>query len=384
MPNFYLALLIFIFIIFLSSRFQASSPAEVVKSPMREVSLYSIGSMPQVKVAAQVEKGGVVTMVALSGGVVQKINYKEGDKIEAGSALISLSTNYQGGNASSIQRELANNQYRSVVDTFDLQKSLIENQRNIATISAENSNKIRDDQINTDKPPAKLVELQKDLALKQFDLQEKMLGVNQEASHLQLQLASITEALMFPSAPISGVVQRIFVKEGFVVTPGTTLAVISKSDMFSSVVAVAYVPGEIARQVSRVEKSSLIINEQRQVAALPYFISQEAVQGNSYAVYYAIPVEMTAELTDKGYIDVEIPVGYADMSEAAMYVPVTAVFQTETEAYLFLNEKGVAKVKRVILGGVYGAYVEIRGGLKDGDQVIASRNVVDGDRVESK
>src|SRR5438876_3735173 len=142
--NFYLALFVFVFIIFLSSRFQVVSPAEVVKAPLKEVSLYSIGSVPKIKVEAQVEKSGVVTVVALSGGVVQKINYREGDKVGVGDTLVSLSSNYQGGNVQSVQRVLANNQYGAAVDNFGLQKSLIQDQRNVATTSAENTNKMRD------------------------------------------------------------------------------------------------------------------------------------------------------------------------------------------------------------------------------------------------
>ncbi len=454
--NFYLALFVFVFVIFLSSRFQAVSPAEVVKPPLKEVSLYSIGSVPKIKVAAQVEKNGVVTVVALSGGVVQKVNYKEGDKVGKGATLVSLSSNYQGGNAASGQRELASNQYQAAVDNFGLQENIIQDQRSVATTSAENADKMRDVvgaskdktrelidtnnfllesldsrlkdlqngaapsagegsdtasaiasiqaqraqllaglaqaegsqasvdyQTNTDRPPAELSKLQEDLAVKQLDLQEKMLGVNREAARLQLQLASITEAMMFPSSPIDGVVQRVFVKEGSVVTPGTQLAVIGKSDAKGGVIAVAYVSGEIAGRVSRVEKSVLINGDKRE-EALPYFVTQEAVVGNLYAVYYAVPDEMARGLTDKGYVDVEIPVGYADTSGVVVYVPVDTVFQTENEAYVFVEEKGVARARSVTLGSVYGSYVEIAKGLKDGDQVIVSRNVVDGDRVEDK
>lgn len=455
--NFYLALFVFVFVIFLSSRFQVASTEEVVKPPLKAVSLYSIGSVPKIKVEAQVEKSGVVTVVALSGGVVQKINYKEGDKVAGGSALVSLSSNYQGGNAASVQRALANNQYQAAVDTFDLQKNIIQDQRNVATTSAENTIKMRDVigsskdatsklvdannsllegldtrlkdlqsgavpipsgfadtvsavasiqvqrtqllaglaqakgslssldyQTDVNKPPAELSNLQKDLALKQLDLQEKMLGVNKEAARLQLQLATVAEAMMSPSSPISGVVQRVFVKEGSVVSPGTQLAVIGKGDNSGGdVIAVAYVPGEIARRISMVEKS-VLVNGDRRIGTLPYFVSTEAVQGNSYAVYYAIPDNLAGELTDKGYVDVEIPVGYADTSGVVIYVPVDAVFQTGAEDYLFVEKQGVAKVRKVDLGSVYGAYVEVKSGLKDGDQVIVSRNVVDGDRVESK
>lgn len=452
--NFFLALFVFVLIIFLSSKLQAPQKAADVKSPAKSISLYHIGSVPKMKVSAQIEKTGVVKVVALSGGVVQKIHFKEGDKVNKGNTLVSLSTNYQGGNASSVQRQLANNQYQSAVDTFDLQKSLIQTQRDVATTSAENADKLRDitgdsrartrelidinksflDTLNdrldalqngavpapsegptstaaiasvqaqraqllaglaqaegslanldyqadTDRPPAELARLQKDMTLKQLDLQEKMLGVNKEAARLQLQLAQVTEALMYPSAPISGVVQRIFVHEGDVVSPGTQLAVVAQNGEDDPVTAVAYVPADIAGKISSVEKSILTLGG-KTIEESPYFVSTDAVQGNSYAVYYALPDDTAADLTDRGYVDVEIPIGYADTTIAETFVPIDAVYQTEDSAYLFVVKKGKAASRKVELGNVYGGYVEVKKGLMDGDQVILTRNVVEGDNVE--
>lgn len=462
--NFYLALFIFVLIVVLSSVLQAPPKAKEVKNPAKSVSLYYIGSVPKLKVSAQIEKTGVVKVVALSGGVVQKINYKEGDNVTKGNTLISLSTNYQGGNTMSVQRQLANNQYQSAVDTYDLQKNIIQGQRDVATTSADNANKMRDlsnasrdrtrqlidinkaflenldnqlkaaqpsniptptgglapvnpnpgpseipnpisviqaqraqllaglaqaegslasldYQADSDKPPAELARLQEDLTLKQLDLQEKMLGVNKEAARLQLQLAQVTEALMYPSSPISGVVQRIFVHEGDVVSPGTQLAVVSQNDGKDSTVAVAYVPADIAGKISKAEDSILTAGE-KQVKESPYFISGDAVTGNSYAVYYTVPDDFAGILTDRGYMDIEIPIGYADTTAAAAYVPIDSVYQSESEAYLFVDEKKKAKSRRVELGNVYGGFVEVKKGLRDGDQVILTRNVVDGDGVE--
>lgn len=458
--NFYLALFVFVLIIFLSTVLQRPPKTVETKNQAKSISLYHIGSVPKLKVSAQIEKTGVVKVVALSGGVVQKINYKEGDKVARGNTLISLSTNYQGGNAMSVQRQLANNQYQSAAETFDLQKDIIGKQREAANKTEENAEKMRDlsnesrartrelidinkaflenldtrlnelqpsnvptptggyppanptstvpsvssiqaqraqllaglaqaegslasldYQADTDRPPAELAKIQKDLTLKQLDLQEKMLSVNKEAARLQLNLAQITEALMYPSSPINGTVQRIFVKEGDVVSPGQQLAVVAQGSGDDPITVVAYVPKDMAEKVSRTEDSNLTVNG-KTVKATPYFISTDAVQGNSYAVYYSLPDEAGNNLTDKGYVDVEIPIGYADTTIAATYVPLDSVYQTGSEAYLFVDEKNIAKSRKLTLGNVYGNFVEVQKGLKDGDQVIVTRNVVEGDRVE--
>ncbi len=446
LTNFYLALGAFLLLIILSSVLRpAIKPEATQKAQTQEVTVYSIGSVPKMATQAQIEKTGVVKIVALTNGVVQKIYAKEGDTVGQGATIISLSSNYQGGNAASVQRQLAQNQYNASLDTFGLQKDLIGQQRTIATTSAENADRLREisgqsrdatrtlvdlnktmlDSVSTnlttlqndpqadptmiaslqaqkaqllsgliqaqsalsnadyqsagDKPPADLTDLQKNLTLKQLDLQEKMLDINKESAHLQLQLAQISEALMYPVSPVKGTIQRIFVKEGDVVAPGVQLAVISQAGTNGTITAIAYVPGDSAARVSRIEPSIVHIGNATD-SIYPYYISTEAVQGNLYAVYFAIPQQYTSDLTEKDYITIDIPIGYANTTAAISYVPLDAIYQTTDMAYLFVAQQGKAKSKTVKLGNVYGEVVEVYG-LQDGDQVIITRNVVNGDPV---
>jgi multidrug efflux pump subunit AcrA (membrane-fusion protein) len=448
LTNFYLAIGLLVLLIILSNVLHPAPKDAVGKDlQTKQVSLYSIGSVPKMQIQAQIEKSGVITVVALSGGVVQTIQFHEGDTVSKGDTLVSLSSNYQGGNASSVQRQLAQTQYQAAVDTFGIQNDVINRQRDIATASAQSSADVRqitndslgatrdlislnqtmldnvtsqlialqqnpqadpgmiaslqgqraqllqattqaqsglrsaEYQSASDKPPAQMAEWQKEIALKGLDLQQKTLNVNKEAARLQLQLAQVAEALMYPSAPVTGVVQRVFVKEGDVVSPGQQLAVVAQAAKNDPIRAVAYVPRNLAERISRIEPSVLMMGDQR-YEEYPYFVSGEAVQGNSYAVYYAVPDSFSSSITEKGYITVEIPVGYPDTTSSATYVPIDAVYQTSDSAYLFVNEKGKAKSRKVSLGDVYGTYVAVTNGLQDGDQVIVTRNVIDSDPVQ--
>ena len=448
LTNFYLAIGALVLLIVLSNVLHpAPKDTSEKKAQTKQVSLYSIGSVPKMQVQAQIEKSGVVKIVSLAGGVVQTIHFHEGDTISKGSTIVSLSSNYQGGNASVVQRQLAQNQYQAAQDTFGLQHELIDRQRDVATASAQSAAEVRqitneslgttrdllsvnetllnnvttqldqlqqnpqsdqsliaslqaqraqllqaNAQIRTqlrtsefqsanDKAPAQLSEWQKELTLKQLDLQEKTLNVNKEAARLQVQLAQVAEALMYPATPVSGVVQRLFVKEGDVVTPGQQLAVVAQDAGSDPIKAVAYVPRNVAEKVSRIETSVLQLGNES-YAEYPYFVSGEAVQGNSYAVYYDIPESFSSAVTEKGYVSVAIPVGYPDTTTSATYVPIDAVYQTADLAYLFVKEKGKAKSRNVILGDVYGTYVAVVSGLHEGDQVIVTRNVIEGDPVQ--
>ncbi len=444
--NFYLAILALVLLIFLSNYLRNTQVESLLQNQeIKEVNIYSLGDVPRITIQAEIEKSGVIQIVALSGGVVQKVHYKEGETVAKGNTLISLSSNYQGGNAFSTQRQLAQTQYNAVLDTYDAQKELIQQQRNVATTSAENAEQLRkiteqslgdtrslislneqmldtvneniealeqnpqadqtllqslqaqkaqllaatsqaraglrnaEYQASSNNPPAGLARMQRESTIKQLEIQEKTLNVNKEVARLQLQLANVTEGLMYPVAPLSGVVQRFFVKEFDVVSPGMPLVLIAQVEG-DPIKAIAYVPGDIAKNVSKLEPSVLRIGKDS-YEEYPYFISNEAIQGNSYGVYYTIPDSFTAEITEGDSIEIDIPVGYADSASSVMYIPIDAIYQTTEASYVFKDDNGVAKTRKVVLGNVYGKFVEVVDGLKNGDQIIVTRNVIDGDKI---
>jgi multidrug efflux pump subunit AcrA (membrane-fusion protein) len=447
LTNFLLSLLIFILLIALSAQLQTVSDiSESRENEAREVVLFEIGANPRVNVQARIEKTGVVTVSALSSGVVKKVNFREGEKILAGQTIIKLSTNYQGGNASFVQRKIAENQYKSIEDTFGLQKETIQKQKNLAIKNEENAEKLSDitgqsrgrtneiieinktllglvnddiEELNknpdaeiemisalqaqkaqllaglgqaenalrnadlmsdTDRPPAELAKIQKDLALQQLDIQEKMLVLNKEAAELQLELAGVIEATMYPSSPFSGIVERIFVDEGDLVSPGTQLAIISQDSKNQTGSLIAYVQKDLAENVSMTVPSVIKLFS-KSYKVFPFFISTEAVLGNSYAVYYPIPEVLSDEVTDEGYVEIELSIGRVDVNNAEFFVPVDSIYQTSDTSFLFVEEKGEAKGKQIELGEIYGGFVEVKKGLARKDKVILSRNVVDGDKV---
>lgn len=417
------------------------------KVPTKTVTIYKIGSAPKVTVQAQTEKSGVVQVVALTNGVVQNIYHTEGDKISRGTWLVGMSSNYQGGNTFSLQRQLAQKQYDTTNDSYDTQKSLIDRQRDLANNTDANNDQLRDitnqsisdtqslvdlnnnilttlDQnlttleqnatANKDlilttkqlksqflsannqaksglrssqyaadpsKPPAQISDNAKDIALKQLDIQQKQLDLGREVSKLQLQIAQVNEGLMYPAAPFNGSVQRVFVKVGQNVTPGTPLMVISQTIEDDPINAIAYVPREVAQKISRLEASTLHIGNQT-FTTYPSFVSADAVQGNLYAVYFPIPENYSGQITDKGYIQVDLPIGYFDTGSAMPFIPLDSVYQTSDQSYVFVVEKGKAISRQVKLGDVYGSFVEVESGLGNGDQLIVDRNVVANDPVQ--
>lgn len=414
------------------------------KEAAKEVEVYRIGKAAKTSVLAKVEKAGVIAIVAQTSGVVSNIYVNEGETVWQGKTLVSLANNYAGENASSISRELAQIQYQNAINTYDQQKDLIGKQREIAQKSHDNSDELRsitdkslsetrsliglnnnilstidanlsvlegtnndelilstkqlksqflngnnllkgalrmsEYQSASDKPPAQLSDLQKDVALGQLDLQVKALDLSLEAGKLQIALAEVAEKTMFPVSPFGAVVERVFVSPGQSVNPGTPL--VKLAGFKQEVNLVAKVPSTFARRVSNVSESIIHIDG-KEFFAKPYFISHEATDGELYTILFTVPKEYYSMLTDGEYIRIELAIGVPDTGKAVPFVPIDSVFQTQDHAFVYVVDKDRAKSKNVVLGEVLGGEVEIDG-LSDGDQVILNRNILAGDQITVK
>jgi len=230
-----------------------------------------------------------------------------------------------------------------------------------------------------DKPGNQLFNTQKDLALQQLNIQEKSLELSKETSALQLKLAQINESMMFPASPFSGVIDRVHVRKGQSVQPGTTLVTLSGSD--KSITAVAYVPRQTASKVSLIENSRIFIGTQI-FEDTPTFISSEATSGQLYSIVYTIPSDFAQHLTDQSFVNIEIPIGVPDTGSVIPFIPIDSIFQTQDETFVYIANGDKATSREVILGDVTGSFVEIIEGLNTSDRVILNRNVIDGDKVE--
>lgn len=442
--SFFIALgILFIIILLGSTIFSVKAPKAELRTEAKNVEIYSIGENAKITVQGKVKKGGVIKIVAQSPGIVASINALEGQEITKGKSIISLSSNYQGGNAATLQRQLAGLTYQNTKETYDIQKGLIERQRDLANRQSENSEALRDiikvsidetrtlvnlnseilnsvksnilslEQSNGD--PAQILSLQqvqaqlqagnnqlqaslraneyqtgedgtvvdlerigKDIALSQLDLQQKGLENALKAAGISLQLAKVQEANMYPSAPFAGTIQKIHVKVGDSVTPGMTLATFSGST--GEIIVDAKVSKEIADKVSVISQSQLFANG-KVIEATPSYVSSEATDGQLYSILFTIDESYKSYFTDNSFISVTLPISQ-NLESPYPFVPIDSVFQTQDEAYVYVVENGKAISRKVSLGSVTGGYVTVVKGLSKKDQVILTRNVIEGDSIK--
>jgi len=420
---------------------------EEVAVPVKTVSVYRIGEAPTINIQAQVEKSGVITITAQTSGVVQKIYFNEGKSVLQGQTLISLSSNYQGGNAAAVQTAIAARTLINTEETYDTQKDIISKQIDLTNKTDENSDELRsiaskslqetrdlislntniidtlkanlaayeaagDDSSalstkqlissytsannslnsalrnneyssSSEKKPAEISNLSRDITVKQLKMQQKAIDLGRDISRLQLQLARIMEATMYPSSPFNGTVQRVFVKVGEAVSPGTPLVQLSQVIEEDPIIAIAYVPLEIAESSTYAQPSILTIGKMS-YEAYPSYITQDAIKGTLYGIYFPIPDSYSKFVTENGYINVKLPVGYADTSSSVPYIPLDSVYQTQNSSYVFVIKNGKAQSKEVQLGPVLGGFVEVVSGLSSGDTIILDRTIVTGDNISIK
>lgn len=234
--------------------------------------------------------------------------------------------------------------------------------------------------VNTNNPPTKLSGLQKELTHKQLDLELKSLDLNLDISRIQLQIARVNESLNYPHAPFSATVERIHVIPQQSVNPGTELITLHGNQ---TIKAVAKVPRSIAQNISRIESSTIHIN-QTVLETTPSYITSEATDGNLYAVIFDIETSYQNQLTNNEFVTIELPIGYPGTNATIPYIPLDAIYQSQDKSYVYINENGIAKAKTVKLGPVLGQYVEVTQGLTRGNQIILDRTVVAEDKVKVK
>lgn len=415
----------------------------------KEVQLFAFDKNLEIIVQAQVDKTGVTKIIAQQGGIVSDIPVKTGSKVQRGQTIVRMANNYANGNIASIQRQIAQKNYDNTVETYSAQKDAIAKQRDLAEKGKTQSEELREigrisvsdtrslvnqnqsaldslnNQIKTlqetnvggandlsiaqatssrnmlegtlvqlksglrtaeyqsddDEEPASIANIQKDLTLRQLELQEKGLDVARDIAQLNLRVAQISESLMAPASPFAGVVERIYVTKGENVAPGTVIAQIRANTISGN--AVALVSKDTAQQISKLEPSTMTVGTNTK-EVMPLYISQEATDGTLHSIEFIIPTDFMQHVPAGGTVQIRIPLV---KSEANLYVPIDAIYQTGNTSYVFIAQEEEGKLKaiekEIKLGKINGNYSEVIEGIGNKDKIILNRNVLSGDIVQN-
>lgn len=381
---------------------QDETVAEAEEKPI-EVETFSIGIAPKIKSQAEVEKSGVVRVLAQKSGIVQKINVSAGQEVWRGTNIAWLSTNYQGGVSEGINRQRAQENYEFSEETYQENIDNINDQRRQAELNKEQQDKLREINDQTEGRLKDIIALNDDILESVNEEIEKLEDTgadeytkivpakqqkaNLESSQLQLkeQLANAEYNTDEDEAPteLNEIQERITKRnldieekmvdlnkelalldlraaqiseslmypasptEGIVervfVNPGDT---VNPGDLIAIITsnhnvatAIALVSPDVARQVSIIEPTAFYFKDNI-ITLMPTYISTEPTEGTLHSILFTFPDGLTGTFSDGTFVDIELPIGNADTSGIVPFIPIDAVYQTQDQSFVYVVERG--------------------------------------------
>lgn len=332
-PINYLCLIVLVMGVLLGSGCQGQD-AESGPAPQQPQKVVPVRVMPierqdlteSFTLPASLEAWEDLTLGAEIAGPVEQISCREGERVEKGSVLLSI-------------------------DAENL-RSLVRRDRENVTVLERKLERYQ-----------KLTS-QGLVSRQEIDDLENALTAARSAlttSELQLDKSRLT-------APVSGIVERIYVDRGEYVDPGMAMLRLVQVDRLK---AIADVP----------EKDVGYLRVGQQVAIDPATIEGDAAEsliGEIAAIGFAAD-EVTRTYRTKivvvnpGFLRAGMIVRARFVRrqlEQVIVVPLYAVMDREGQKIVFIAEDGVARLRQVSLGRTIGQKVLVREGLEDGQQLI--------------
>jgi len=184
----------------------------------------------------------------------------------------------------------------------------------------------------------------------------------------QSEAAGVAQARFTLSAPVSGVVAELGVREGVAVAPGTTLFRIAGLE---KVWAVAEVPEAQASRLARGQKVSAVLQadaSQRFDGALKEILPQVSASTRTLQARFEVD-NRSGRLTPGMLLRLQL----AGASVSRLVVPSEAVIRTGQRAVVLVRQQnGSFESRDIAIGQELGDDIEVTRGLAEGEQVVAS------------
>jgi RND family efflux transporter MFP subunit len=232
-------------------------------------------------------------------------------------------------------------------------------------------------QVESDGTQEKLVDVQRRLVFEATELQLKSAQISKDIAYLSLKQAQIAQASTRVSSPLAGTVEKVYVRAGQYVTPGTPVAIVKgEADLWLEIL----VAGKVALKIDEQQTAEVkgLPQLENASSSLPIaHISSAPVSSSLYQVLIQIPSEYEPHVFQNQSLSVILPLKKSSFSESSHYLPLDALFVTNTDRFVFVAKDGRAVKKSVSTGEIVGGNIEVLSGLASGDLVILDRRVID-------
>jgi len=371
--SFVIVLTLLVVLILISNWIQQPSK-DINEKPqeVKKVEIYQLNGK-ELNTSAKVVNQGVVTVVAQSGGVVQKVNVRAGQKVGRGQSLVSLSTNYQGDNIAALQEKIAQESFLTAhANLWDQQK--------IQEISQDLSDRQTDKTISntSDSWNVYNIEKTKDSTDLQADIGARATQLQYDSAETNYKVAQVSASLMRPASPFYGTLEKVFVKEGDLIGAGQPIAIIRSSNSDSKVKLTVSLPGSVIQYLDQEQEAQFIFDGQSYSATFD-FIPGVPTSGNIYNLDLTVKDKTIAgQLPNQEYLKLTLPL----TTNNQHLIPLNAVYQTQDKSYLYIakcdeSDRCVAIQKEVELGEIVGNLVLVTSGLEDQQEIILTSGLLD-------
>lgn len=288
-----------------------------------------------VQVQGRIDAQDNVTAYPQAQGVITALYVKAGDHVSKGQILAQLDN-------SVLQQNIAQAQAQAT-----LMSTLYQRQKNLW-----------DQKIGTE---VQYLQAQTNLQ----SAQKQVAGLRQQADMYRI------------VSPISGTVDQMDLKLGQVAAPGSTGIRVINADQLK---VKADVPESYSGSINQGDMVKVIIPDLNDSVTAKVAFAAKAIDPSSRSFGIEIKLPQNKEFRPNMTAVLKI----ADYTKHnALAVPVNAIQKSEQGDYVFVNENGIAKQKRITEGATSGDKTEVTSGLASGDQVITegASDLEDGDHI---
>jgi len=290
---------------------------------------------------ANLEAWEDLTLAAELPGAVYKINFKEGDRVKTGQVLLEIDP--------------------------DTTQSLLQKDQN-------NFNVVKQKLQRYQQLVADGLVSQQELD----DLKNLFMAAKSALNTTKLQLGK-----SFPRAPVSGIVDRLYVDRGEYVDPGKPLLQLVQIEKLKVIADVPEKDVQFLHLGDKVEIVPASINARPSDSILGV-IDHIALTANPTTRTYRTKIiidNRTARLRPGMIVRAQF---VRQSLKQVISIPLYAVIERDGEKYVFINNNGQAKKTNVVIGSSIGQRIVIEEGLQQNQELIIAGQqlLVDGSRVE--
>ena len=290
---------------------------------------------------ANLEAWEDLTLAAETPGAIYKINVKEGDQVKAGQVLLEIDP--------------------------DTTKSLLQKNQDDVTLVEQKFHRFQ--QLVADG----LVSQQE-----LDDLKNRLVAAKSVLKTTKLQLAK-----SFPQAPVSGVIDRLYVDRGEYVDPGKPLLQLVQAEKLKVIADVPEKDVQFLHLDDRVKivPASITTTPSDPIVGI---IDHIALTANPTTRTYRTKIiidNRSARLRPGMIVRAQF---VRQKLQQVISIPLYAVIERDGEKYVFIYNNGQAKKTNVVIGSSIGQRIVIEEGLQQNQELIIAGQqlLVDGSRVE--